>query len=101
MQGSAGPRAEILGKVGERAHDRIGREAAERAQRTKLHGVAEVLEERQVAGAILAAHDAFDRLDTAGCADAAWRTLAAGFECAEFHGEPDRKSTRLNSSHVA
>ncbi len=40
--------AEILGKMGERAHHRIRREAAERAQRAELHGVAEVFEHREV-----------------------------------------------------
>src|SRR5712672_2224464 len=71
--------------MGERAHDRIGREAAERAQRAELHGVAEVFQDRQVRGPVIAADDAIDRLDPSGRTDAARRALAAGFERAEFH----------------
>ena len=41
---ACGGRAEIFREMGERAHHRIGREAAERAERTELHRVAEVFE---------------------------------------------------------
>ena len=37
-------RAEIFREMGERAHHRIGREAAERAERAEFHGVAEVFQ---------------------------------------------------------
>ena len=47
-------RAKILGEMRERAHHRIGREAAERAQGAELHRVAEILDERDVLGAALA-----------------------------------------------
>ena len=41
-------RAEIFGEMRERAHHRIRREPAERAQRTELHRIAEIFEQRDV-----------------------------------------------------
>src|SRR6202034_3579794 len=41
----------------------------------------------EVAGSVLAANDAIDRLDAARRADPAWRALAAGFDRAKFHGK--------------
>ena len=73
--------------MGERAHDRIGREAAERAERAELHGMAEVFQKREVGGAILVRDDPVDDLDAAGRADPAGRALAAGFDRAELHRE--------------
>src|SRR6476469_7340545 len=77
----------ILGEMGERAHHRIGRETAERAQRAELHGVAEVFDQRDVLFGGLAVDDAIERLDTARRADTAGRALAARFQRAELHGK--------------
>src|SRR6476661_3789458 len=79
--------AEIFGEMGERAHNRVWREAAQRTQRTKLHGVAQIFEHRDVLGAILIGHDLVDQLDATRRPDAAGRALAAGFDRAKFHGE--------------
>ena len=66
---------------------RVGREAAERAERAEFHGVAEVFDHGEVFGGALAANDLVDGLDAAGRADPARRALAAGFDRAEFHRE--------------
>ena len=71
----------------QRAHHRIRREAAERAQGAELHGIAEVFEQRPVRGPLAIGDDAIDHLDAAGRADPAWRALAAGFDSAELHGK--------------
>ena len=44
----AARRAEIFGEMGERAHHRIRREAAQRAQRSELHRVAEIVQQLEV-----------------------------------------------------
>src|SRR5262245_44153954 len=82
-----GRRAEVVRKVRERAHDRVGREAAECAERAEFHGVAEVLDYGEVLGTMLAGDDALDGLHAACRADAAGRALAAGFERAELECE--------------
>src|SRR6516162_6255291 len=48
---------EIFGEMGWRAHNWIWREAAERAQRTELHGVAQIFKHGDVLGAIVVRHD--------------------------------------------
>ena len=73
--------------MGDGAHHRIGREAAQRAERAELHRVAEVGHQREVLLRLDAAGDLVDRLDAARRADAAGRALAAAFDGAEFHGE--------------
>src|SRR6185295_2340710 len=78
-------RAKIFPEVFQCAHDRVGREAAERAQRAEFHGVAEVFDHREVFRGALAANDLVDGFDAAGRADPARRALAAGFDRAEFH----------------
>ena len=67
--GEGWPRAEILGEMAERAQDRIGREAAERAERAEFHRVAEVFDQREIRRAVLAAHHAVDHLDAAAHGD--------------------------------
>jgi hypothetical protein len=69
--------AEILGKMGERAHHGIGGEPAKGAQRPELHGVAKVFEHEKVLGYVLSGRDLVDELDTPRRADAAGRALAA------------------------
>src|SRR6476620_10561745 len=69
--------AEIFGEMGERAHHRVRREASQRAERTELHGVAQVFEHGDVCRALLAGHDLVDQLDAARRTDAAWRAFAA------------------------
>src|SRR5215475_5845708 len=80
-------RPEVLGEMSERAHHRIRREAAERAERAEFHGVAEVFEQRRVGGPVLVADDPVDDFDAARRTDAAWRALAARLDGAELHGE--------------
>ena len=78
--------AEILGEMGE-PHHGVGGEPAQRAKRSELHGVAEIFEDYQIGGAVLALGNLVHQLDAAGRADAARRALAAGFDGAELHGE--------------
>src|ERR1700741_4838693 len=73
-----GRRAEIFLEMFQRAHDGVGREAAERAERAELHGVAEVLDHGEILRDAFAAADLVDGLDAAGRTDAAGRALAAG-----------------------
>src|SRR5450432_3449414 len=80
-------RAKIFPEMFQRAHDRVGRETAQRAKRTELHGVAEVFDHGDVFGHAVAGADPVDGLDAAGRADPAGRTLAAGFDGAELHRE--------------
>src|SRR5579872_748660 len=80
-------RLEILGEMLERAHHGVGRKTAESTERAELHGVAEVLDQREVIGDALAAQDLLDGLRTAGRADPAGRALAAGFDGAELEGK--------------
>ena len=82
-----GAGSEIFGEMVQRAHHRIGREAAERAQRAELHRVAEVVEHRDCFRARSPAMILSIILDAARRADAAGRALAAGFDGAELHGE--------------
>src|SRR5215468_6755212 len=81
------PGSEILGEMADSAHHRIRREAAERAERAELHGVAEILDEGEIGLAFLARYDPVDDLDAARRADSAGRALAAGLDGAELHGE--------------
>src|SRR5258705_2138795 len=78
-------RAKIFPEVFQCAHDGVGCEAAERAKRTELHGVAEVLDHGEVLSDALAVADLVDGLDASRGADPARRALAAGFDRAEFH----------------
>ena len=57
--------AEIFREMGKRTHHGERREAAERAERTELHGVAQIFEHDDVCGAIFARHDlgAGDRVE--------------------------------------
>src|SRR3981081_1109693 len=80
-------RTKIFPEMFQWAHDRVGREAAQRAERTELHGVAEVFDHGDVLGHAVAGADLVDGLDAAGRADPAGRALAAGFDGAEFHRE--------------
>src|SRR6266702_1647917 len=81
-------RDEILPEVLQRAEHRVGREAAECAERAEFHGVAEVFDEREVFGDALAAHDLLDGLDAAGRTDPTRRALAAGLDGVELHRAP-------------
>src|SRR6516225_12146238 len=69
-------RGEILPEMFQCAEHGIRREAAERAERAELHGVAEVLDEREILRNAFAAHDLLDGLHAAGRADPARRALA-------------------------
>src|SRR5262245_34243824 len=82
-----GRSAEVLGEMGERAHDGIRREATERAQRAELHGVAKVGDDGEVLLAGVAGHDLVDGLRAPGRADAAGRALATALDGAELEGE--------------
>src|SRR5690606_29998962 len=80
-------RLEVFGEMRQRAHDRIGGEASQRAKRPELHRIAEIgyqidLLLRRDAGSQSVQHfHAPLRADTAG------RALAAALDGAEFHGE--------------
>ena len=74
-------------KMFQRAHDRIRREAAQRAERAEFHGVAEVFDDRDILSNAIASTNLVDGLDSAGRADPARRAFAAGFDGAEFHRE--------------
>src|SRR5690606_36528120 len=63
------------------------RHAAERAKRADDHRVAELAQQRQVAGLVLAAPNAIDDFDAARRADTARRALAARLDRAELHRE--------------
>src|SRR5690606_7474426 len=98
---------EVLGPVLERAHHRVGGEAAERTERAELHRFAQVGEEtdlllRQAAGLGRIVHDrlkldrvgrtpagadAVDHFDAAHRADPARSALAAAFRRAELHSK--------------
>src|SRR5215470_14502715 len=82
-----GCRAEIFTKVFQRTYHRVGGETAERAQRTELHGVAEVFDHGEIFGYALATTDLIDGLNTTRGTDPARCTLAAGFDGAELHRE--------------
>src|SRR5580704_3495869 len=82
--------AEIFPEMFQRAHDGVGGEAAERAERTEFHGVAEVFDHGSVVADPFAANDLVERLDAAGRSDPARRALAAGLDGAELH-----RKTRL------
>src|ERR1700730_8336024 len=88
-------RAEVFGEMGERAHHWIRRKAAERTERTELHGVAEIFEHFHVGGTLLVPDDAIDHRDAARRPDPAERALAAGFDGAEF----ERKARLLGHVH--
>src|SRR4029077_9701308 len=81
------PGAEVFAKMFQRAHDGVGGEAAERAERTEFHGVAEIFDHGGVSADPFAADDLVHRLDPAGRPDPAGRAFAAGFDGAEFHRE--------------
>src|SRR4051794_40107809 len=80
-------RAKIFPEMFQCAHDRVGRETAERAQRAEFHGVAEVFDHGEVLGGAFAAYDLVDGLDAARRADPARRALATGLDGAELHGK--------------
>src|SRR5579883_904396 len=80
-------RLEILGEVVECAHHGVGRETAQSTERAKLHGVAEVLDQREVIVDAFAAQDLVDGLRPAGRSDPARRAFAAGFDGAELEGK--------------
>src|SRR5690606_29791764 len=79
--------AKIFRKVGESAHHRVRRKAAQRTQRTEFHRVAKVLDEQQVGLAILSVDDLVHRFATAYGPDPAWRALAAAFDGTELKGK--------------
>ena len=78
----------IIREMPECAHDGIGRETAERTERTEFHGFAEVCEECRIFLRLDAERDPVHRLDAACGADATGRALAAAFDGAEFEREP-------------
>src|SRR5260221_10314887 len=78
-------RAEIFPEMLQRAHDRVGGEAAQRAERAELHGVAEVFDHRDIFRDAVAGADLVDGLDAAGRTDPAWCALAAGFNGTKLH----------------
>src|SRR5262245_40083719 len=78
---------EVVWEVRERAHDGIGREAPQRAQRAEFHGVAEVGDQGEVGLRAVAGEDLVDGLRAACGADAAGRALAAALHRAELEGE--------------
>src|SRR5690606_29946389 len=82
-----GRRLEIFREMRQRAHHRIGSEAAERAERAELHRVAEIRDQLDLPVRGNARRKTVEHLDTARRADAAWRALAAALDSAELHGE--------------
>ena len=78
---------EVLGEMLDRAHHRVGREAAQRAERAEFQRLAEVGDQGEVGLGPLAADDLVHGLGAAHRADAAGRALAAGFDGAEFQRE--------------
>src|SRR5262245_14750582 len=80
--------AEVFREMTERAHHRVRREATQSAQRTELHGVAKVRDQRQVLVGSCTGQDLVNGFGAASRADAAGRTLAAAFDSAEFEGKP-------------
>src|SRR5262245_11366360 len=84
----AGSTSEVLGEMIECAHNWIRCKATERAQRSELHGVAEVGNEREVGLRRFAGDDLFDGLNAARRADATGGALAAALNGAELEGKP-------------
>src|SRR6185312_15937224 len=80
-------RAEIFLEMLQRAHDGVGGESAERAERSEFHGIAEVLDDSEIFSDVFAAPDLVDGLDAARGADPAGCALAAGLDGAELHRE--------------
>src|SRR5579871_5542301 len=78
-------RAEIFPEVFQCAHDGVGRETAQRAERAEFHSVAEVFDDRDVLLDAFTGANLVDGLDAAGRADPAGCALAAGLDGAEFH----------------
>src|SRR5260370_17011891 len=78
-------RDKIFPEMLQRAHDRVGGEAAQRAERAELHGVAEVFDHRDILWHAVAGADLVDGLDAAGRTDPAGCALAAGFDGAKLH----------------
>src|SRR5215475_4554882 len=69
---------EVLRKVADGAHHRVGRESAQGAERAELQRLTEIRDQGQLSGAIaLAAQQAIDHLGAANRADAAGGALAA------------------------
>ena len=86
-RGGTGGEAEVLRKVVQGGQHGVRRHAAQRAQRAAQHGVAQVAQQMHLLFARRAAgHDLVEGLHAARRADAAGRALAAGLDCAEFHG---------------
>ena len=52
-----GAAAEVLGEMRERAQHRIWRKTPERAKRSELHGLAQILDQRDLAAGVLAGDD--------------------------------------------
>src|ERR1700730_17077815 len=77
----------IFPEMLQRAHDRVGGEAAQRAERAELHGVAEVFSHRYIVRDAVAGADLVDGLDAAGRTDPAGCALAAGLDGAKLHRE--------------
>ena len=78
---------EVFREMVQRGQHRVRRHAAQRAQRSAQHGVAQVSQQVHLLLVLGAARgDLVQRLDAAHRADAAGRALATGFDGAEFHG---------------
>src|ERR1700755_195594 len=77
--------SEVFTEMLERRQHRVGREAAECAERAEFHGGAEILDQGEVGIDLLAAADLVDGFHAAGGADPARRALAAGFDRAKLH----------------
>src|ERR1700693_3745671 len=82
-----GGRAKIFPEMFKRAHDGVGREAAQRAERAEFHGVAEVSDDGDILRPAVPSANLVDGLATAGRADPAGRALAAGLDGAKLHRE--------------
>jgi hypothetical protein len=90
------PRREFLGELGQRAHHRIGREAAQRAERAILHRLAEI--DQQLRRRPVARRDPVERLDAPHRADPAGRAFPAALDGAELHREAREPSMSAVSS---
>src|SRR5690348_1581026 len=87
---SAGPcdvasgKAKVLRKMPQRAQYRQRRQAAERAQRSVGHRIAEIAQQRERGRALAAARDSIEHLGAARRSNPARRAFAARLERAEF-----------------
>src|SRR4051794_15310927 len=73
--------------MGEGAGHRIGSESTERAERSQLHGLTEILEQGEIGLGLLTSGDPVDHLDAAPRAEPTRRALAAALDRTELERE--------------